>query len=369
MTEAQGLPANVRARADRFATRFGLRMPVLEAPMAGASAVELAIAVANVGGMGSMGALLTTPEGIRDWAAQFREQSNGSFQLNVWIPDPPPRRNPEQEALMRRFLSDWGDPVPAEAGNANLPDFDKQCRAFLEISPPVVSSIMGLFPRDFIDECKRRKIAWFANVTTLDEARQARDAGADALVVQGIEAGGHRGSFDARKAERHCGTLFALLPRVAQNISDVPLIATGGIGDARGIAAALVLGASAVQIGTALLRCPEAKTHPAWADALEDLEPEQTIATRAFTGRLGRAIATDYALAMTSPSAPVPAPYPVQRVLTTNMKAAGQKLNDVNRMQAWAGQAAAFSTTEPAGPFVQRLWTEAQELLPPSLSH
>jgi nitronate monooxygenase len=332
--------------------------------MAGACPVSLASAVANAGGMGALGALMTEPRGIKEWAAEFRNQSNGSFQLNVWIPDPPPKRDAEVEARVRAFLRDWGEPVLPEAGDARPPAFDEQCKIFLEVGPRVVSSIMGLFPPAFVSECKRRGIAWFACATTLAEAQRAREAGADAIVVQGVEAGGHRGAFDESKAERQGGTLFTLLPRIADKISGVPLIATGGIGDGRGIAAALILGASAVQIGTALLRCPEAKTHRAWADALIELEPEGTIATRAFTGRLGRSIATKYAIAASSANAPKPAPYPVQRGLTGNMRARGQKTGDVHHMQAWAGQAAAFARPEPAGDFVKRLWQEAEALLP-----
>ena len=234
-------------------------------------------------------------------------------------------------------------------------DFDKQCEAFLEVAPPVVSSIMGLFPQQFVRECKRRKIAWFCCVTTVREAQEAREAGADAIVVQGIEAG---------DAARQSGTVFALLPRIADKITNVPLIATGGIADGRGVAAALILGASAVQIGTAFLRCPEANIARAWANALEELEPEETISTRAFTGRLGRSIATEYAVATTAPDAPEPAAYPVQRGLTANMRELGQKTNDVNRMQAWAGQAAALAREEPAAEFVHRVWNDAQQLLP-----
>jgi nitronate monooxygenase len=129
-------------------------------------------------------------------------------------------------------------------------------------------------------------------------------------------------------------------------------------------AAALTLGAGAVQIGTALLRTPEAKTHKAWADALVDLEPEATMPTHWMSGRLGRAVATRFVRAAEAPDAPPPAPYPVQRGLTQAMKEAGSKANDAQRMQLWADQAAAMATTEPAGEFVQRLWTGARALLP-----
>jgi nitronate monooxygenase len=141
------------------------------------------------------------------------------------------------------------------------------------------------------------------------------------------------------------------------------VIAAGGIGDGRGVAAALTLGASAVSIGTAFLRCPEAQTHPAWAAALADLEPEHTTTTRALTGRLARAIATDFVTAAASPDAPRPAPYPVQRGLTQAMKDAGAKANDHHRMQVWAGQSAAMSRAIPAGTLVREMWDQAQSLL------
>jgi nitronate monooxygenase len=356
--------AAVRERAAQFCSRFGVRVPILQAPMAGVTSPALAAAVANGGGMGALGALMTSPDGIRGWAAEFRSQSNGPFQLNLWIPEPPPVRNPDGEARVRAFLGAWGPPVPPEAGDKRPPDFEAQCQAFLEIAPPVVSSIMGLFPAVFVQECKRRNMAWFCCVTTLAEALQARDAGADAIVVQGIEAGGHRGAFEAAAAARQSGTLFTLLPRIASKITDVPLIATGGIADGRGVAAALILGASAVQIGTGFLRCPEAKISAAWADALDELEPEGTVPTRAFSGRLGRAIATRYVTAAAASDAPEPAPYPIQRGLTVNMREAGQKADDLDRMQAWAGQSGALARAEPAAAFVHRVWDEAERLLP-----
>jgi nitronate monooxygenase len=350
------------SRADAFCNRFGLGLPILLAPMAGACPPSSSIAVMEAGGMGGCGALLMEPGEIEQWAAAVRTRVDRPFQINLWIPAPPPVRNRQQETRIREFLRRWGPPVPEDAGDKTPPDFGRQCEAILRIAPAAVSSIMGLYPADVVNELKARRIFWLATATTLSEAKAAEAAGADVIIAQGMEAGGHRGAFDPAKAQDELVGLFALIPAIADAVR-IPVVAAGGIADGRGVAAALMLGASAAMLGTAFLRCPETGISQAWADALVNTGPEQTIVSRAFSGKPGRSIATNYVRAAVAPEAPEPAPYPVQRGLTAAMRADAEKRGDIQRMQAWAGQSAARARAESASVLTKRFWAEAKALL------
>lgn len=355
-------PSDALTRAEEFCANNDLLLPILLAPMAGACPSSLSIAVSNAGGLGACGALLMQPEAIRRWSSEVRAGSNGAFQINLWIPDPAPTRDAPGEQAVRAFLANWGPIVPDDAGNARPPNFDAQFDAVLQIGPAAISSIMGLYPPAFVKQIKARGIKWFANTTTVAEAKLAERAGADVIVAQGMEAGGHRGTFDAEKAEANMVGLFSLLPAICDAVK-LPVVASGGISDARGVAAALILGASAVQIGTGFLRCPEAKLSPAWADAIGRTKPEDTLLTRAFSGRLGRSVATVYARAASASDAPKPAPYPVQRGLTQAMRDQALKNDDITGIQAWAGQSAQLAPTRSATEVAKELWEGARSLL------
>jgi len=334
-------------RARAFCQRHGLRHPILLAPMAGACPPALSAAVMRAGGLGACGALLLAPAAIVQWADDVRAAADGPFQINLWVPDPPPSRDAALEQAWCGLLGAWGPAVAPAAGDARPPDFSAQCEALLAAHAPIVSSVMGLFPSAFVQRLKAAGVAWWANISNVAEALAAEAAGADVVVAQGMEAGGHRGCFDARLAEAQQVGLFSLLPAVADAVR-IPVVATGGIADARGVAAAFALGASAVQVGTGFLRAPEAGLPAAWADALASTPPEGTVLTRAFSGRAGRSIATAYVQAAAAPGAPAPAPYPVQRGLTAAMRQQAVADGDVQRMQAWAGQSSALAQARPA---------------------
>ena len=342
-------------RVENFCGRLGIKVPILLAPMAGACPPELSIGVANAGGLGACGVLLMSPDQIAEWSSKFRASSDGPFQLNNWIPDPEPVRDHIEEQKIRDFLSWFSGEEASPNIDLSSPEFSAQCDAMLEANPTVISSIMGVYPDEFIDRMKSQGTLWFATATTVSEAKEAEAKGADAIVAQGMEAGGHRGTFHADQAERSLAGLFSLIPAIVDSVN-LPVIATGGIADSRGIASALILGASAVQIGTGFLRCPEAGIPSSWSDAIGESTPDTTMLTRSFTGRPGRSITTAYAKASAEVNAPNPRPYPIQRALTKNMTASGRRDNDLDRIQAWSGQSGLLTKSVPADRLIGELW-------------
>jgi nitronate monooxygenase len=343
--------------------RLGIEVPIIQAPMAGGwTTPALVAAVSEAGGFGMLAGARITRAQLEEQITETRRRTGRPFGVNFQIAPTTPTEDDDPGALallaeMRRRLGLSATPTPVPP---SVP-VEEAIDLALASGVRVISLAMGS-PEPWVAQVHAGGGVLMAAATTVAEAEAAEQAGADMIVAQGAEAGGHRGCFDAALAERQMVGLFSLLPAVVDAVR-LPVVATGGIADPRGVAAALALGASAAQIGTGFLRSPEAKIAPAWADALARTAPEATMVSRAFSGRAGRSIATDYVRAATAPDAPAPAPYPVQRGLTGPMRAAGTRAGDVHRMQPWAGQSAALARAAPAADLVREFWDGARAIL------
>lgn len=304
---------------NRLCALLGVRVPILQAPMAGYATPALAAAVGNAGGLGALGSATLS---IADMAAQvaaFRAHSNAGINLNFFChPEPVATDAPQMLAALAPFHDAAGLPRPVALPPAPYPAFGPDHLEWLLANPPAVASFHFGHPgAEVIARLRGAGIRVIATATTLAEARAHEATGVDAVIAQGWEAGGHRGATDPAAPDAGVG-LIALVPQVVDAVS-VPVIAAGGIMDGRGIAAALMLGAAGVQMGTAFLRCPEAATSPRHRAALEQATEDETHVTHAFSGRPARARITALGRALQNvPMAPYPLPRPITQTLAEN---------------------------------------------------
>ena len=328
-----------------------LRIPIVQAPMAGGpSTPALAAAVGEAGGLGFLAAGYKTPDGVAKDIAELRAASDAPFGVNIFSPPSEPEAPADVVAAYARTLAGDADRHGVSLGD---PRFDDDAYAAkLELVTrervPVVSFTFGCPAPEAVAALHDRDIAVWVTVTSPAEAALARDAGADALVAQGTEAGGHRGYFTDEGEHEEYGLLVLLHLLRAQ--TPLPLIATGGLMDGPGIAAALVAGASAVQLGSALLLTPEAGTsepHRARVAA-----PGPTRLTRAFSGRTARGIVNRF---MEEHDADAPRAYPQVHHLTSPLRAAARVVGDADAINLWAGQGHASAQARPAAELVRDL--------------
>jgi nitronate monooxygenase len=349
----------------RFTQLIGIRYPIIQAPMAGgATTPDLVAAVCNSGGLGSFAAGILSPEGIRPGIAEIRRRTDRPFGVNLFVLDPP---NPNPDPAHLAQAMEWLEPFrrelglpPAAAPTRYCEPFADQVAAVLEARPPVVSFAFGLLDPSRVAEFKAAGSLVVGTATTVAEARAWASVGADAVCAQGVEAGGHRGTFLSDFDGAMIGTL-ALVPQVADAVK-IPVIVAGGIMDGRGIAAALILGAAACQLGTAFLTCPEAGIPPVWKDLLQRTTDDGTQITRVFSGRPARALANDFIKRMRAHEDEVP-PYPIQNALTMDIRQAAAQANRPEYLSLYAGQAAGLSRGLPAADLIARLVEETEEVL------
>jgi nitronate monooxygenase len=338
--------------------RLGLDWPIIQAPMAAASTPELAAAVSNAGGLGSLGLGATSAEEASGQIAAFAAASNRALNANFFCHDDPGDLADQGAAMADRLAAYYEakgiGPVPAPS--APYPPFGE---AHVEIlrqhQPAVVSFHFGLPDKALLDAVKAIGAFVLCSATTVAEARALEALGADAIIAQGTEAGGHRGTFLGADPSSQPG-LFALLPQVASAVS-VPVIAAGGIVDGRTIAAAFMLGASAVQIGTAFLRCPEASIPDAYRLALAEAGDDSSRVTPVFTGKPARALRNRLSEDLSDAEADVVA-YPGQLSLTLPLRRDQQAADFGDFYSMWSGQSVALTRAMPAADLVRTLAEE-----------
>jgi nitronate monooxygenase len=319
---------------------FDIELPVIQAPMAGVQGSALAIAVSNAGGLGSLPCAMLGPDDMRRELAAIGQQTTRPFNVNFFCHDEPSRDAGGESAwldALRPYFDELGMETPATAaGPAARRPFDLEMADALEpFRPPVVSFHFGLPSTALVSRVKRWGATILSTATTVDEARWLEAHGVDAIIAQGLEAGGHRGHFLSADLHLQAGTL-ALVPQVVHAVR-LPVIAAGGIADARGVAAALTLGAAGVQVGTAYLLCPEATTSPLHRAALERDEAVVTAITNVFTGRPARGIVNRLMRELGPLSALAP-PFPLAAAAVLPLRSEAERRGRDDFSPMWAGQ-------------------------------
>ncbi len=333
---------------------FGVELAVIQAPMAGVQLSALAIAVCNAGGLGSLPCAMLDGAAIRAEIAAIRAATSQAFNLNFFCHHAPVA-DPAREAAWRRalapFYAESGLDIEAvRTGPGRFP-FDESSAALVEeLRPPVVSFHFGLPEPALLARVRASGARILASATTVEEARWLEARGVDAVIAQGLEAGGHRGHFLSDDLTRQLGT-FVLVPQIVAAVR-VPVIAAGGIADAAGVAAALSLGAAMVQVGTAYLRCPEATTGAVHRRALADATARHTALTRLFTGRPARGIVNRLMREVADDAAPA---FPLATAAIAPLRAAAEARGSGDFSPLWSGQNASGCKERPAGELTREL--------------
>src|SRR6266436_4254923 len=353
---------------NRLTARLGIDYPIIQGPLGGLSSQRLTAAVSNFGGLGSFGAHGLPPEAIKEVIAEIRSLTSKPFAMNLWVSMEDDGARTSDEGAFNRSLA----PLASYFAELNAPHpeykpyspikFEDQARMLLDERVPIFSFIFGIPPKEILDECRAKGIVTIGTATTPDEAVALQNAGVEAIVASGFEAGGHRGSF-LRAAEDSVTGTFSLIPRIV-DVVDVPVIAAGGIADARGVIAAFVLGGEAVQMVTAFLTCEESGASRIHREALMQRKAEYTGLTKAFTGRLARGIQNRLMSELNQKGAEI-LPYPLQRVLVRDLSIAAEAAGRADLLPLWAGQSANLSTCTEVSLFLNSLVEEVSKIAGP----
>lgn len=347
----------------RFADLLGSRHPIVQAPMAGAGGVALAVAAIRGGAVGSLPCAMLTAEEVHDQAAEVRAQASGPLNLNFFCHAMPQDTDDRLwRALLRPFYDEYAIEGSDAPGPVRRPFDDAMTSAVEQVRPDMVSFHFGLPAPPLLERVRSTGARILGNATTVAEARWLADQDVDAIIAQSYEAGGHAGRFLGAPPEEQMG-LFALLPQIV-DACRLPVIAAGGIADGRGLAAALTLGAAAVQLGTAFLHCPESLIGPAHRAALQGEAAERTAFTNLFSGGLARGLPTRLTDALGRVRSEPPH-FPLATAALVPLARAAAARGESGFMPMWAGQAARLASPMPARELVETLVREALAILGP----
>jgi nitronate monooxygenase len=343
----------------RLSDILAIELPIIQAPMAGAQASAMAIAVSTAGGLGSLPCAMLAPDAMRTELDMLRARTNRPFNVNFFCHTPPPP-DPEREAAWRRKLAPYYkelgiDPDSIPAGPERLPFSAEAADALEPFKPAVVSFHFGLPPGDLLARVKRWGSKILCSATTVDEARWLEAQGVDAIIAQGLEAGGHRGIFLADDLTTQVGT-FALLPQIVRAVKR-PVIAAGGIANATSVAAAMALGAAGVQVGTAYLLCPEATVTAVHRVALKSEAARHTALTNLFTGRPARGIMNRVMRELGPINGAVPR-FPLATSAIAPLRAKAESAGSGDFSPLWSGQNATGCKEIPAAQLTRELAAE-----------
>jgi nitronate monooxygenase len=342
---------------------LGIKYPIIQAGMAGGPTTpELVAAVSNAGGLGTLGAGYMAPEAIRRAVRSIRSLTSKPFGVNLFIPENPHEDQMKIEQMteeLNRYRDDLHIQVPESVQFTGQP-FEDQLNVLIEEKVPVFSFTFGNPSHHVMSMLKEHNVKVIGTATTVREAKQLEKNDIDIVVGQGSEAGGHRGTFIGSFEDALVGSM-ALIPQLVDAI-DIPVVASGGIMDGRGIVASMALGASGVQMGTAFLACSESGTHPKHKEALHSSTDESTVLTRAFSGKPARGIKNEFIVEMEAGNAEFP-DYPIQNALTGDVRKAAKAQNKSEYMSLWAGQASRLSRNLPATELLERLVDESGQVL------
>lgn len=342
----------------RLLDLLGIELPIVQAPMAGVAFGDMAVAVSRAGGLGSLACAMLTPAQIRREVAQIRAEGGVPLNLNFFCHSMPGSQAGDDSAWRARlagYYREYGlDPAQASGGPSRAPFDAAACELLEELRPSVVSFHFGLPEAALLNRVKASGAVVLASATTVAEARWLEARGCDVIIAQGFEAGGHRGMFLTTDVHTQVGSM-ALLPRVVDAVR-VPVLASGGIGDARGIAAAFALGAAGVQLGSAYLLCPEARIAALHRKALLASEDDSLI-TNVFSGRPARSIGNRLSREVGPLAAEAPA-FPLAGGALAPLRGAAEAAGSDGFMSLWAGQAVSFARPLPAFELTRQLADE-----------